>query len=69
MKITESNTKEKTNINDKSFLNKINQHADFSILPCEGIYKLSSTNDGVTYSYCDSDYWHCPNKKCIMQLV
>jgi len=52
-----------------SFSEIINHKSNFNVLPCEGIYKLSSETDNITYSFCDSDYWNCPNKKCIMHLV
>ncbi len=42
---------------------------DWDILPCEGVYKLSSPKDKIAYSYCQSAYWKCPVKNCIMKLV
>ena len=42
---------------------------NWDILPCEGIFRLSSKKENITFSYCNAPYWECPNKKCIMQLV
>ena len=38
-------------------------------LPCEGIYKLTSEKESINFSYCNADYWNCPNKTCVMNLV
>jgi len=42
---------------------------DFEVLPCKGIYKLSKSNEPINFTYCQSEYWKCPNTNCIMKLV
>ncbi len=51
---------------DRNKGRKIN---DWSVLPCEGVFKLSKPEDKLEYRYCSAAYWKCPNKRCIMRLT
>ncbi|RME92454.1 MAG: hypothetical protein D6767_03195 [Candidatus Hydrogenedentota bacterium] len=62
--------KEKDQV-EKHFFQQLEKNQDnrWDVLPCKGIFKLTSARENITFSYCDSDYWNCPNKNCIMNLV
>ena len=59
--------KETVQYTDSSVFSKETDNWD--VLPCEGIFKLTSKKENITFTYCRAAYQGCPNKSCIMQLV
>ena len=52
------------------YQSNLDQISNFPMnLPCEGVYKLPTNAHDINYNYCRTEYWKCPNRKCIMNLV